>query len=126
MSDTVEKAIFWIVEVFIFITACMFAIGGINIQEEAVLAAHKSSEQEERRLFTDLRDKGNEVYTGAEVLMSIYHIRELDANIRVDGTFFSKTAEVESLDVSHISLTKTYRVDYIYDSNGTVQTIVFS
>lgn len=125
MSDTVEKSIFWIVEVFLFITACMFAIGGINIQDKAIQAAHRSTELEERRLFTDLKDKGEETYTGAEVLMSLYHIHELGADIRVSGTYFSRNTEVEKMDTSMISLRQTYQVDYIYDSSGELQTIVF-
>ncbi|MEF2964208.1 hypothetical protein V3851_00070 [Paenibacillus sp. M1] len=120
MSDTVEKAIFYMVELFIFITACIFIIGGINEQERTLNVVHQSVKQEDRRLFTDLKDKGNETYTGAEVLMTIYHIKELNANIRVDGK------EIEELDTSSILLTKSYQVEYIYDSNGTVLTIVFS
>jgi hypothetical protein len=115
-----------VVELFIFITACIFAINGINIQEAAVNVVHKSTMQDEKRLFTDLKDKGFETYTGAEVLQSIYHIRELNADIRVNGYLFSKNAEIEDINVSVISLNRTYQVQYIRGSDGEVQTIVFS
>ncbi|WP_212981451.1 hypothetical protein [Paenibacillus azoreducens] len=126
MNDTVERSIIIVVELFIFITACIFAINGINIQEAAVNVVHKSTMQDEKRLFTDLKDKGFETYTGAEVLQSIYHIRELNADIRVNGYLFSKNAEIEDINVSVISLNRTYQVQYIRGSDGEVHTIVFS
>jgi hypothetical protein len=127
MSDNLERALFIVAELFLFIVACMFTIDGMQGQEKAIDTFRHAAEQEERRLFTSLEVNGRETYTGAEVLQSIYQIHVLGANIRVGNqTFFYKDLDLETLDVSGIDLRRTYDVTYIRDSNGTVQTIVFT
>ncbi|ANS75347.1 hypothetical protein AWM70_12620 [Paenibacillus yonginensis] len=126
MNDTVEKSIIWVVEVFLFITACMFAISGINSQEAAVKVVKHSSEQDERRLYTDLKETGEETYTGAEVIESIYHIKQLDANIEIGRYYFFKSDDLDNIDVSGIDPQQNYKVNYIRDESGKLLTIVFS
>ncbi|OAB38444.1 hypothetical protein PGLA_20345 [Paenibacillus glacialis] len=126
VSDTVEKAIIIVAELFLFITACMFTIGGINAQEAAITTIRQATEQEERHLYTSLQVNGKETYTGAEVLQSIQQIHNLNANIRVGNQFFSKSLELEVTDVSGVNLDKIYDVSYVRDGMGIVTTIVFT
>lgn len=126
MSDTIEKALIMIAELFLFITACMFTIGGINSQDRAIETVYKASVNEERRLFTSLEVNGQDTYTGAEVLQSIRNMDYLNADIRVGNRYFSKSEDINDLVVSDIELNRTYEVSYIRDRKGMLQTIVFT
>lgn len=126
MSETLEKFILVAAEISIVLVACMFALGGIQSQDAAVQAAHKSAVNEERRLFTSLEITERVTYTGAEVLQSIRQMKALDANIRVVNQYFYRSDDIESIDVSGVDLNRTYTVSYIRDSQGKVQTIVFT
>lgn len=126
MSETVEKFILVAAEISIVLVACMFALGGIQSQDAAVQAANKSAVNEERRLFTSLEITEQVTYTGAEVLQSIRQMKALDANIRVVNQYFYRSDDIESIDVSGVDLNRTYTVSYIRDSQGKVQTIVFT
>jgi len=129
MSDNLERTLFIVAELFLFIVACMFTVDGMRGQEKAIDTFRHAAEQEERRLFTSLEVNGRETYTGAEVLQSIYQIHVLGADIQVVDSqtfFFPKNLDLETLDVSGIDLRRTYDVTYYRDSNGTVLTIVFT
>ncbi|MEK4363995.1 hypothetical protein MKX68_16300 [Paenibacillus sp. FSL M8-0212] len=126
MSETMEKFILVAAEISILIVACMFALGGIQSQDAAVNVTHKSAVNEERRLFTSLEITEQVTYTGAEVLQSIRQMKTLDANIRVVNKYFYSSDDIESIDVSGVDLNRTYVVSYIRDSQGKVQTIVFT
>jgi PBP1b-binding outer membrane lipoprotein LpoB len=126
MSETMEKFILVVAEISILIVACMFALGGIQSQDAAVNVTYKSAVNDERRLFTSLEITEQVNYTGAEVLQSIRQMKMLDANIRVVNKYFYRSDDIESIDVSGIDLNRTYVVSYIRDSQGKVQTIVFT
>lgn len=125
MTDNLEKALFVVAELFLFITACIFTINGINSQEAAIETFRRAAELEDRRLFTSLEVNGRETYTGAEVLQSIYQIHSINADIEVRGRPFPKTLDIETTIVSGIDLQRTYDVEYIRDGNGVLETIVF-
>lgn len=129
MSDNLERTLFIVAELFLFIVACTFTVGGMQGQEKAIDTFRHAAEQEERRLFTSLEVNGRETYTGAEVLQSIYQIHVLGANIRVVDSqtlFFPKDLDLDKLDISGINLHRTYDVTYFRDSNGTIETIEFT
>ncbi|MNJ79394.1 hypothetical protein D3C77_773990 [compost metagenome] len=60
------------------------------------------------------------------MLQSIYNINSLNADITVDYKFFYRYLDIETTDVSHIDLKRVYKVSYIRDQYGVLQTIVFS
>jgi hypothetical protein len=126
VSETAENILFFTIEIFLLITACIFTIGGIRTQEAAGLAVQQADIREERRLFSSLEVNGQETYSGAQVLQSIRQIGSLEVNIRVNGRVFYQDDEVSDLDLSGIDLHRTYTVSYIRDTNGNVQTIVFT
>ncbi|MDQ0087504.1 hypothetical protein J2T12_000898 [Paenibacillus anaericanus] len=126
MTDNLEKALIVVAELFLFITACIFTINGINSQEAAIETFRRAAELEDRRLFTSLEVNGRETYTGAEVLQSIYQIHSINADIWVEGIPFLRGLNIETTNVSVIDLQRTYDVEYIRDGNGVLKTIVFT
>lgn len=126
MTDNLEKALIVVAELFLFITACIFTINGINSQEAAIETFRRAAELEDRRLFTSLEVNGRETYTGAEVLQSIYQIQSINADIWVEGIPFPRDLNIETIVVTSIDLQRTYDVEYIRDKNGVLETIVFT
>lgn len=109
----------------IFIIALGTASTDINIQQrgqrsmqEAVTVDH--------RLYTTYGSVEEESYSGAEVLQSIQRIKEIKANIQVEGVIFQQTLNIDNVDVSMINLRKSYKVKYVRDTSGIVTTIIFT
>ncbi|KAI7257654.1 hypothetical protein KC345_g10744 [Hortaea werneckii] len=102
VSETAENILFFTIEIFLLITACIFTIGGIRTQEAAGLAVQQADIREERRLFSSLEVNGQETYSGAQVLQSIRQIGSLEVNIRVNGRVFYQDDEVSDLDLSAV------------------------
>jgi len=64
--------------------------------------------------------------SGAEVLQSIYQIKEIDVNIQVDGVIFDKNIDPDEMDVSNIDVERTYTPTYVRDSQGNLILLKYS
>ncbi|MEK4983585.1 hypothetical protein [Bacillus sp. FSL K6-6540] len=125
MNSKVDTAINIAASIVFFVAAATLSAVFLFQQQDVLNAHQKAAEQEERRLFTGLEIIGEKTYTGAEVIQSIFHIHELDADIMVDGITFPKTLDIETVNVSLIDPHRKYIVSYQRDGTGKIQTIVF-
>lgn len=126
MNENLENMWFLTAEIFIFVVASIFAVQSITSQEKTLEVYYKASQLEERRIYTSLEVNQEEYYTGAEVLQSIYQINSLNVDIKVDTQFFNRYLDIEETDVTGIDLKRLYKVSYLRDQKGVLQTIVFS
>lgn len=126
MNENLESMWFLTAEIFIFVVASIFAVQSITSQEKTLEVYYKASQLEERRIYTSLEVNQEEYYTGAEVLQSIYQINSLNVDIKVDTQFFNRYLDIEETDVTGIDLKRLYKVSYLRDQKGVLQTIVFS
>jgi hypothetical protein len=126
MNENLENMWFLTAEIFVFVVASIFAVQSITSQEKTLAAYYKASQLEERRIYTNLEVNQEEYYTGAEVLQSIYQINSLNVDIKVDTLFFNRNLDIETTDVTGIDLKRLYKVSYLRDQQGVLQTIVFS
>lgn len=126
MNENLENMWFLTAEIFIFVVASIFAVQSLTSQEKTLQAYYKVSQLEERRLYTSLEVNQEEYYTGAEVLQSIYQINSLNVDIKVDAQVFNRYLDIDTTDVTGIDLKRLYKVSYLRDQNGVLQTIVFS
>lgn len=126
MNENLENMWFLTAEIFIFVVASIFAVQSITSQEKTLEVYYKASQLEERRIYTSLEVNQEEYYTGAEVLQSIYQINSLNVDIKVDAQVFNRYLDIETTDVTGIDLKRLYKVSYLRDQKGVLQTIVFS
>ncbi|MGG0821695.1 hypothetical protein ABE099_02370 [Paenibacillus turicensis] len=126
MNENLENMWFLTAEIFIFVVASIFAVQSITSQEKTLEVYYKASQLEERRIYTSLEVNQEEYYTGAEVLQSIYQINRLNVDIKVDAQVFNRYLDIETTDVTGIDLKRLYKVSYLRDQKGVLQTIVFS
>ncbi|MBP1903401.1 hypothetical protein J2Z32_000013 [Paenibacillus turicensis] len=126
MNENLENMWFLTAEIFIFVVASIFALQSITSQEKTLEVYYKASQLEERRIYTSLEVNQEEYYTGAEVLQSIYQINSLNVDIKVDAQVFNRYLDIDTIDVTGIDLKRMYKVSYLRDQKGVLQTIVFS
>jgi hypothetical protein len=126
MNENTEAGISITATIFVFIAAATFALWALVSQEQSVKNMQQLHANEDHRLFNSIQEAGKEVYSGAQVIYSIFQIKNLNADIQVGNLIYSKNLTIENTDVSSIDLDKKFNVTYERNTDGELVKIIFN
>lgn len=125
MNGNSEDSVSMLATVMWFIASLSIVFMSFTLQENSIDAVILSAENEDRRLSPIIEMASEESYTGAQVIQTLYQINEIEADIQVNNTQFSKLIDIESTDVSSIDPYKVYTVTFQRDTEGMLEKIIF-
>lgn len=125
MNETTESTVSVFVAIMWFVLSVSIAMGSYILQERSLDAVVNAVEREDHRLQTTIKIEDDELYTGAQVIQTLFNINNIEADIQVNEIFFSKVTSIESTDISSIDPKKKYQVSFIRNSEGTIEKILF-
>lgn len=125
MNGTSEDSVSMLAAVMWFIASLSIVFMSYTLQENSIEAVIVSAEHEERRLSPIIEMASEESYTGAQVIQTLYQINEIEADIQVNNTQFSKLIDIKSTDVSSIDPYKVYIVTFQRNTEGMLEKIIF-
>ncbi|PAD71338.1 hypothetical protein [Paenibacillus campinasensis] len=127
MNENIQNSISITASVLIFIAAATLALWSFTTQDQSLRILEHFKNQEDHRLYNVIEAPGEEIYSGAQVLYSIYNIKNIDADIQVGQyLLYSKSLNIENTDVSAIDPNKEYVVSYQRNSDGVLTKIIFN
>lgn len=103
--------------------------GSVELAQTNKLTVDKADEAIygiDRNLIQVPKIMGEYTISGSEVMQSIFHIKEIGADIQVDSYFFSKSLLIEQTDVSMINLSRKYAASYSRNTDGTINKVIFN
>ncbi|MCM3130501.1 hypothetical protein PUW24_00050 (plasmid) [Paenibacillus urinalis] len=126
MNENTETSISLATAILIFISAASFALWGLVSQEQSTNNLPQVRANEDHRVFSTIQEVGEELYSGAQVIYSIFRIQEINADIEVEDILFTKNLTIDNTDVSHIDPNKSYSVVYERNTKGELTKIIFN
>jgi len=110
----------------IFMSALTMALWMNETAQTAVASAFRAGVDQDRNTSMILRAKENDSVSGAEVIQTIYRLKQFDYDVVVDGVHFPRNAETDEIHAEWISPAAAYSVKRERDGEGDLMKIVFT
>lgn len=118
MGYAVRKMLGTAVAVTFFIAAVSIAIILFRDISRGLDTSFITNTSEDRTIYSGFKASDARQIDGAFVLQSIYDIKAIGADIKVDGVLYPKTLEIENADTTGIDVKNMYKEHYIRDIKG--------
>ncbi|MFS0841359.1 hypothetical protein [Paenibacillus sp. 1P03SA] len=123
--SNITKLLFFSAVFLLFLAALYAAIELSKTSKFAADGADLMIYGIDRDLTQQPKVEGEPEVSGKDVLQSIFHITDINADIEVDGIFFSKALNIDETDVSMIQVNRKYSVDHLRRADGSLHKVVF-
>lgn len=125
MGSISSKALFLIAGVFIFLGSLSIIISSLVQQERLIDLSVIVTSRADHRLFTEYKIADQEIYTGSQIIFTIYN-QNMKTDIQVGNVTIYKNTNLENIDLSFIDRNKYYKVNYLINDDGSINKITFS
>lgn len=101
---------------------------GLQLYEElsrTLDLTYEASTELDTALETGYAEAVEETVRGSVILMSIYHLEEIGADIVVDGNVYLQSLDVRQTDLSAVDWNRNYSVTYERNAQGKLVRIIY-
>lgn len=125
MDENSQSSILIGAVIVLFVISLSITLTTVNLEDRGIQMVRHWIGTADHRVQSTLEIKGEETYSGAQILQMLFQINQSNTDIQVENMFFSKNSDIENTDVSGIDTHKNYVASYIRDQDGTLTKIIF-
>lgn len=128
MLKTTKKLLWLAAGVTLWITALIYTWSGVNMANQALDRASEIGRSQNRSVSIGGNRVTAETYSGAEVLVFMQQRYEELVDVELQGRLYpiSQTGPDLDFPADEVSLSSTYKVDYVRDTSGELKQVSFN